>query len=82
MNGVGDLSGYARKGWTVILLADYFLNLESNQARSILDKKVIPWCQDRLIDGDWEINGVTKFSYRVQFKRSEDALLFKLMFSI
>jgi hypothetical protein len=70
---------YCNDGWTVITLVHYFENKGSREATYIFHKKIIPWCQDNLQLDTWAPGGVTRHSYRIQFKHSEDAVWFKLV---
>jgi hypothetical protein len=78
------IANYNHEGWTVVRLTEYFIRhgMESNQARVVLNEKVRPWCESYALFDGWELSGVTKFSYRIQFKDSRDALCFKLAFNI
>ena len=69
-------------GWTEVYLRDYFLrnNLQSDQASEYFRKKVIPWCHGNLRLDWWKPDGVTRYSFRINFKDPEDALHFKLIF--
>jgi len=70
---------YCNPGWVVVSFAEYFENTNSLEASNHIRKKFVPWCQNYLHLDSWALDGVTKHSYRIQFKNSEDALLFKLI---
>lgn len=77
------LSLYKNPDWTVIRLNEYFerMELESNEARSII-VEMGEWCSANLSHFTWERNGVTKHSFRFQFRFTQDALAFKLRFGV
>ncbi len=86
--GLGEVvsrsSQYNHPGWTVIRLRGYFeqANMETAPASTMVHSVFREWCVDNVHFGSWEINGVTRFSYRIQFANSTDALAFKLRFGI
>ena len=70
---------YCNDGWTVVSLVHYFKDCNTVECSTIFHTKVVPWCQNNLHLDSWLPGGVTKHSYRIQFKNSEDALWFKLI---
>jgi len=75
---------YARDGWTVVRFADYFEKngIESDEAYKLMKGEYKTWLTENVDKENWEFGGVTKFSYRIQFRNEIDALAFKLRFGI
>jgi len=70
-------------GWMRVYLRDYFFRngvIGSGCAERIFQEEIIPWCHDNLRLDYWRTDGVTKYSFRIEFKDPEDALHFKLKF--
>jgi hypothetical protein len=70
---------YNNPGWTVIRLVDYFEPTDTMDAYEAC-RDMSAWCGENLLDGTWERNGVTKYSFRFQFRDPVDALAFKIKF--
>ena len=69
--------------WTEVYLYDYFLRTKTNsaEAQQFFIKQIIPWCHNNLPLDSWKSNGVTRYSFRIEFKDPEDAVYFKLKFN-
>jgi len=64
---------------------DYFRNLGNNQTRTLEEEQNImeDFCAELLEDGiPHRLNGLTIFSYRIEFEHPEDAVAFKLKHKI
>ena len=78
-----NLSKYNHENWKVVRLIDYFERLDISTPDTRDDIiRMVHWCQNNLDDSAWEQNGVTMYSYRFQFRNSQDALAFKLRFGV
>ena len=73
-------TSYNNKGWEVVRLADYFATMDSSIEVWPIVIEMEKWCKENVPAQYWERNGVTRYSYRFQFKDKQDALAFKLTF--
>lgn len=71
--------------WHEVELVKYFerhIDAGVFDASTHMRNVIVGWCKRNVPEGYWRFAGVTHLSYRLYFYSEEDALMFRLRFSV